>query len=174
MVMSRWDPWGELAALQRDVQELFGRSSQGVRRAANLVPPMDAYRSEDGSLTIRLELPGVAPENVEINATRGLLTVSGQRKSESEVSGDSWLRRERAVGGFSRSISLSESIDPSSITASFEHGVLELHVPPAPEERTTRIPISGRDTAQTVDVGTGDVPGSAGSGEQREPQAPAT
>lgn len=152
MVMSRWDPWGELAALQRDVQELFGRSPQGVRRATNLVPPMDAFRSEDGSLTIRLELPGIAPDDVEINATRGVLTVSGERRHEGDVSGDNWLRRERAVGSFSRSISLSESIDPSSISASFEHGVLELHIPAPPQERATRIPIGGQQSAQTVDV----------------------
>jgi HSP20 family protein len=152
MVMSRWDPWGELAALQRDVQELFGRSS-GSQRTSSLVPAMDAYRTEEG-LTLKLELPGVAPDQVEINYDRGVLTITGERSSEEEAKGDSYLRRERSVGRFSRSITLSDAVDPSRIQASFEHGVLELKVPTAPEQRPTRIPISGAagGEAQTVDV----------------------
>jgi HSP20 family protein len=154
MVISRWDPWGELASLQRDVQELFGRTSAPTgRRASGIVPPMDAFRADDGSLTIRLELPGMRPEDVEINYSRGVLTVAGQRSSEQEVSQDNWIRRERSVGTITRSISLSENIDPSSISANFENGVLELRIPPAPEERATRIPVSASGQSQTVDVG---------------------
>jgi HSP20 family protein len=153
MVISRWDPWGELASLQRDVQELFGRTSSPTqRRASGLVPPMDAFRGDDGSLTIRLELPGLRPEDVEINYSRGVLTVSGQRSSEHDVSADNWIRRERSLGTFTRSISLSENIDPSSINANFEHGVLELRIPPAPEERSTRIPVTASGQSQTVEV----------------------
>jgi HSP20 family protein len=154
MVISRWDPWSELAALQRDVDELFGRGSQGSRRQSSLVPPMDAFRNDDGSLTIRLELPGVRPEDISVNYQRGVLTVTGERKSEHETRGDNWLRRERAVGSFSRSVTLSEHVDASQITANFEHGVLELRVPQAPEERTTRIPVAGGRQAegQTVEV----------------------
>lgn len=153
MVIARWDPWGELASLQRDVQELFGRTSGSeARRAASLVPPMDAFRTEDGGIVIRLEVPGVAPDDLDVNVNRGVLTITGQRKLDTTVGGDSWLRRERAVGSFTRSVSLSENIDPSAIAASFEHGVLELRVPPAPEERPTRIPIAGQDRAETIDV----------------------
>jgi HSP20 family protein len=156
MVISRWDPWGELAALQRDVQELFGRTSGTsagtTRRAGSLVPPMDAFRTEDGALVIRLEVPGISPDDLDVSLNRGVLTISGQRKLDDEVSGDNWLRRERAVGSFSRSVSLSDTVDPSSITTSFEHGVLELRVPPAPEEQPTRIKIAGQDQAQAIDV----------------------
>jgi HSP20 family protein len=153
MSMSRWDPWGELAALQRDVQELFGRSS-GTQRASSLVPAMDAYRTEEG-LVLKLELPGVAPDQVEINYDRGVLTITGERSSQDETKGDNYLRRERSVGRFSRSITLSDAVDPSKIAARFEHGVLELKVPTAPEQRPTRIPISGAGAGQggqTVDV----------------------
>lgn len=164
MVISRWDPWGELASLQRDVQELFGRTSSGSpRRASSLVPPMDAFRGEDGSLTIRLELPGIAPEDVDVNYSRGVLTVSGQRSAEKEVSADNWLRRERSVGSFTRSIALSENVDPSSITANFEHGILELRIPPAPEERSTRIPVTGTERPETVEVEESTHPAASGS-----------
>lgn len=156
MVIARWDPWGELASLQRDVQELFGRTSgSGQRRASGLVPPMDAYRTDDGALVLRLEVPGIAPDDLEVSVNRGVLTVTGERKLDEEVGADNWLRRERAVGAFSRSVSLSETVDPSSITAEFNHGVLELRIPPAPEERPTRIPIAGRDRSKTIDVGAG-------------------
>jgi HSP20 family protein len=172
MVISRWDPWGELAALQRDVQELFGRSGQGGRRTGgSLVPPMDALRNDDGSLTIRLELPGVPPDDVEVNASRGVVTISGERRTENEASGDNWLRRERAVGSFSRSFSLPEGIDPASISAKFEHGVLELHVPAPPQERPTRIPVGGGQQSQTVDVDSRSTIGSGSQGSDRDASA---
>ncbi len=153
MAVVRWDPWAELAAVQRDVQELFGRTSSPAARTASLVPPMDVRRSEDG-LVVSLDLPGMTPDQVEVNYDRGVLTISGQRMTQSEGREEGWLRRERAVGAFSRSITLSEGIDPSAIQAAFEHGVLELRIPNAPQEKAHRIPITGAaaGAGQTVDV----------------------
>lgn len=151
MVMTRWDPWSELAAVQRDVQELFGRTAQGTRRASNLVPLMDAYRTDEG-LVLTLELPGLSPDQVEVNVARGVLTVSGERPLTAEVDDDAWLRRERPVGSFSRSVTLPEGTDPEGISARFENGVLELRVPHSPEQRTHRIPITADREGQRVAV----------------------
>ena len=151
MVVSRWDPWAELASMQRDVQELFGRTS-GTRRPSVVVPPMDAYRTDEATV-LHLEVPGFPPDQIDINYQRGVLTITGERKARAEVHEDHWLRRERSLGSFSRSIGLSQDIDPSTITASFDHGVLEVRIPHAPEEQPTRIPIGGTaQQPQTVDV----------------------
>lgn len=170
MVMSRWDPWAELAAVQRDVQELFGRAS-GSPRASSLVPAMDAYRTEEG-LVLKLELPGVSPDQVEVNYDRGVLTISGERSSEDETRKDNYIRRERSVGRFSRSITLSDQVDPSQIQARFEHGVLELRIPTAPEQRPTRIPIGGTSASggQTVDVEGSSTTQGAGDGNSSSTQ----
>lgn len=150
MAVVRWDPWGELASLQRDVQELFGRTSS-ERRAGGLIPPMDAYRTDDG-LVVRFELPGLTEDQVEVNFQKGVLTVSGERPADADVQEGAWLRRERPVGSFSRSITLSDSVDASGITASFANGLLELRIPAAADQGTHRIPISGGASHQTVDV----------------------
>lgn len=154
MALMRWDPWGELAVLQRDVNELFGRTlGQPARRAASLVPPIDAYRTEAG-LVIRMELAGMRPEDVEISVADGQLTVSGERRFDEKIGEDQWVRRERAVGHFERAFTLPEGTDSAQITASFENGVLELVIPHPPERQPRKIRITaGQDAGQqTVDV----------------------
>lgn len=145
MAVSRWDPWTELAAMQRDVQELFGRTS-GPRRATALVPPMDAYRTDDATV-LHLEVPGFGPDQIDLSYHRGVLTISGQRTAETGIHDDAWIRRERTAGRFSRSVSVSQEIDPARIEASFTDGVLEVRIPHAPAEQPTRIPIASDERA---------------------------
>lgn len=138
MAVVRWDPWGELALLQRDMNSLLGR--QSGRRAEGLIPPMDAFRTSEG-LTARIELPGMSPSDVDVAVNDGMLTVSGERKLDAGIGEDAWVHRERPVGRFERSFSLPEGTDPSGIKASFSNGVLELHIPAAPERRPHKIQI---------------------------------
>jgi HSP20 family protein len=154
MAVVRWDPWGELAVLQRDVNELFGRTfGQPTRRTASLVPPIDAYRTEAG-LVIQMELAGMRPDDVEISVAEGQLTVSGTRRLDDKIQDDQWIRRERAVGQFERGFTLPEGTDPAQITASFENGVLELTIPHPPERQPRKIQISASQPAgqQAVEV----------------------
>lgn len=144
MAVTRWDPWGQLAAIQRDLDEAMGLGGRrrGVR-GAGVLPPMDAFRTEDGTC-IRLELPGIEPDQVEVSVEEGVLTVRGERHTESEVAEEGWLRRERASGTFERSFALPEGVDVEAIEASFTNGVLELLVPHPPERRPHRIPVATR------------------------------
>ena len=138
MAGTRWDPWGEIAVLQRDMNALLGRNTG--RRPESLIPPMDVVRTS-GGWSVRLELPGMRPEDVDIAVNEGLLTISGERKLDVGVAEDAWLHRERPVGRFERTFALSKGVDPEAITASFEAGVLELHVPAPPERRPHKIQI---------------------------------
>ncbi|HWB72678.1 MAG TPA: Hsp20/alpha crystallin family protein [Egibacteraceae bacterium] len=157
MAVIRWDPWGELAALQRDVAELFGRTSgQAAPRTGGLVPPIDAFRTDEG-LVVRVDLPGLRPDQVDISFQDGMLTISGERRFDTEVKEENWLRQERPVGVFERGFSLAEGTDPGAITANFENGVLELRVPHPPERKPHRIQVTAASGdapgGQTVDVG---------------------
>lgn len=164
MAVLRWDPWGDLVALQRDVNELFSRSFNatpeqgGARRGAALMPPIDAFRTDAG-LVVRMELPGLAAEDVDISVQEGVLTVSGERPMDADVKEDAWLRRERPVGAFERSFTLPEGTDPEGISASFDRGVLELRLPHPPEQQPRRITISAggqqQDAGSRVEVGQG-------------------
>jgi HSP20 family protein len=151
MAVMRWDPWGELALLQRDVNSLLGR--QAGRRAEALIPPMDVIRTGDG-LTVRMELPGMRPEDVDISVNEGMLTVAGERKLDGDVAEDAWVVRERAVGRFERSFGLPKDTNAEAITAAFEAGVLQLHIPAPPERRPHKITI-GSDTqdSEALNVG---------------------
>jgi HSP20 family protein len=150
MAVLRWDPWGELAALQSDVDRLLGR---GARETGTLIPPMDAFRTDEG-LTVRLELPGMRPEDVDVNVNDGVLTVAGERKIDAGIADEQWVRRERPVGRFERSFTLPDGSDPAGIKASFELGVLELHIPHPPERRPHRIQVQvGSRPTEQVEAG---------------------
>ncbi len=150
MAITRWDPWSELAMLQRDVNQLLGRPAG--RRAENLIPPMDIFRTAEG-LTVRVELPGLAPGDVDVSVNDGVLTISGERKLDAGVADDAWLRRERPVGRFERSFGLPEGTDPAGVTASFDMGLLELTIPAPPERRAHKVQIAGGgEGGKTVDV----------------------
>lgn len=138
MAISRWDPWGEIALLQRDMNQLMGRST---RRADHLIPPMDVVRTAEG-LTVRIELPGMRPDDVDISVNDGMLSVSGERKLDAGVGDDAWVHRERAVGRFERSFSLPKGTDPEGVSASFDNGVLDLHIPAPPERRPHKVEIA--------------------------------
>lgn len=152
MAVMRWDPWGEMALLQRDVNQLLGRPNG--RRTDNLIPPMDVIRTADG-LTVRMELPGMRPDDVDVSVNEGMLTVSGERKLDADVAEDAWVVRERAVGRFERSFGLPKGTDAEAITASFDSGVLHLSIPAPPERRPHKVQIGGADGEDkgALDVG---------------------
>ena len=152
MAMTRWDPWGELALLQRDVNQLLGRGSG--RRVEGLIPPMDVIRTADG-LRVRIELPGMRVDDVDVSVNDGLLTISGERKLDAGVAEDAWVHRERPVGRFERSFGLPKDTDAAAITASFEAGVLDLHIPAPPQRRPHKVSISGGSDRPADAVGAG-------------------
>lgn len=153
MAVVRWDPWSELASLQRDVGELFQRTlPSGDRQGAALVPPIDAFRTDEG-LVVRVELPGMSPDEVEVAVEDGTLTISGERRFDKEVAEEQWLRRERALGAFQRSFSLPEGTNAEQIGAAFDNGVLELHIPHPPERKPHRIQVAtGGQQPEAIDV----------------------
>ena len=136
MAMLRWDPWGELASLQRDMNTLFDRGGGSPAQVGSLLPAIDAYRTDEGMI-VHVELPGLNRDEIDVSAEDGVLTVSGERKLGHDVADDAWLRRERAYGRFERSFRLPDGTDPDMIEADFDNGVLKLTIP-HPEERKPR------------------------------------
>lgn len=102
-----------------------GRQGEGV--ADSWSPALDVLH-EDGDVLVRAELPGVRPGDVDITLSRGVLTISGQRKAEAEQQGQGYYVRERRYGSFRRSLVLPEGIDESKIDARYDNGVLEVRI----------------------------------------------
>ena len=97
---------------------------------------MDLVETET-EFVLRADLPGLSDEDVSIEVEDNVLTISGERKAEHEERKEGYYRVERSFGRFSRSLTLPEGVDPEAVKASFEHGVLEVHVP-KPEARKPR------------------------------------
>ncbi len=133
----RWDPFNDLASLQRDMSRLFSDLGGWVlptRRVlpgeALLTPTIDVIR-EGEDLLIRAEIPGVKPEDVDISVTEDMLTLKGERREERETKDEDYYVRERSYGTFQRSLRLPAGAEVKRIKAGFRDGVLEITVPKA-------------------------------------------
>ena len=124
-----FDPHSEVNRL---FEEMFGGLARRAGRQqggqhTHWAPTLDVIH-EGEDIVVRAELPGVKPEDVDITLSRGVLTVSGERKAEQERQDSGYYIRERRYGSFQRSMTLPEGVDESKIHARFENGVLEVRV----------------------------------------------
>jgi HSP20 family protein len=147
--LTRWDPFAEITQLRSRFDRLFdelGGQGQGA-----WMPAIDLVRHDDG-LVVRVDLPGIKPEQVKIEVEDGILTVSGEheeRRTEKDDDGR-YLRRERRLGAFSRSIALPSGVDAEAIKAETRDGVVEVTIPLPRDSAKRRIeitPTAGSDGA---------------------------
>jgi HSP20 family protein len=103
-------------------------------------PRFEVDESEDG-YSLSLDLPGVAPEDLNVTVEDGVLTVTGERELE-VPEGYRARRSERSRLKIDRSITLGDRVDPAGIEAKLEHGVLTLTLPKRPETKPRRIEIA--------------------------------
>jgi HSP20 family protein len=157
MAITRWDPFGEMLQMQRDMDRIFSRMGSGEGRAGTAttawMPRINVKRSGD-DLAVHVELAGIKPDDVDIEVTDGVLTLRGERKAETEREDEGWMVRESSYGSFERSIALPQGVDPASIRADFHDGMLEIHVPNALEAvkpATTKIAIGAAPAAKPVE-----------------------
>lgn len=156
-----------------------GLERQSGRGPGQWTPPMELFQ-RGNELVVRADLPGLRPEDVQIEIEDGVLTLSGERRQSSEDTREGFYRSERSYGAFSRSIPLPEGVDEDQVQARFEHGELEVTVPlPQLRSRSRRVQIqSGRaqgsaqqSQAQQGERGSGGQHGgaqSAGAGAQHD------
>ena len=117
-----WTPFDRLSTLRDELDSLFempfwsnfGRQSQLF---SGWSPALDLYQNND-NVVARVELPGMRKEDIEISLHDGMLTISGERKSET-AEGDKAERSERYVGKFRRSIALPTQVDAGKVTANY-------------------------------------------------------
>ena len=143
----RFDPARELDAFQSDfnrlVDSFFGGRSNGNGGARRWVPAIDLVETAD-SLVLKADLPGLTEDDVEIEVKDNVLTISGERSSEQEDKAENYHRVERSYGSFSRSLTLPEGVDPESVKAEFDNGVLQVTVPKPAERKPHKISIGKR------------------------------
>ena len=89
---------------------------------------------------IRADLPGLKPEDIEVNLEDGVLTIEGERQHQTRDEKQGMLRSERSYGRFVRAVQVPEGVEESDIEATFRHGVLEITIP-VPERQQRRIQV---------------------------------
>ncbi len=99
-----------------------------------LLAPMEVF-DRDGNTVVRLELPGMTMEDIEISVSDGLLTIEGEKKVEEEAKEKDYYRSERTYGSFRRTLSVPKDMDENKIHATLDSGILEILLPKVEEKK---------------------------------------
>jgi HSP20 family protein len=137
MTVVRYQPWGLVNRLHREFDQAFGEQA----RASTWVPAVDV-REEDSRFVVRADLPGVKPEQIEVTADKGLLTLRGERAVEETTDTARFQRVERLAGKFERRFQLPEDVRQDAIEARYSNGVLELSIPKQAKAEPRRITVA--------------------------------
>lgn len=140
--LTRFQPFRDLEAFARRFEDLFHWPSD-TSTFTGWKPTVD-IRELPEQFEVIAELPGLKKEDIEITLENGILTLSGERKSETEKKDAKVHRIERSYGRFERIFTLPETADDKQVAASFKDGVLTLKIGkrPVPEKKSTRIEIA--------------------------------
>jgi len=133
-MLTRWDPFDEM---ERLTGRIFGGGGERQRMFA---PMVDVFEDDD-NIELRAELPGLKPNEVEIDVTDNVLTLSGERKLEHDEEREGYRKIERSYGRFSRSFTLPRNIDTENIKAEMNEGVLSLTLPKREVQKARRIEV---------------------------------
>ncbi len=146
MTITRLAPLRDVAVLQNRLNSIFNdfaQPSSGTEALSSgaFVPPVDIYEDAQ-KLSLRLEVPGLRPEEVDIHVENQTLTVRGERKFKNEEKEENFHRIERRYGSFTRTFSLPLTVDTEKVQANYEHGVLSIELPKKPEAKPKQIKVS--------------------------------
>ncbi len=180
MALLRWEPVGELHTIQNEMNRLFNTafdpSAHGTRGNPAMrpwIPPMDLVET-GGSYVLRADLPGLSEADVNIEFEDNVLTITGERMTEHEDGEEGYYRVERAFGAFSRSLTLPEGVNPESVQAHFDRGVLEVRIPKPEQRKPRKVAISVADGAPASTIEAGETPAASGHGANAGEPVPAS
>ena len=133
----KWDPFHNLLNVPR-----FGASSALTRSGDERpwAPTVDIFEKDD-DVFIRAELPGVSRDDIDVSVEDGVLTLSGERKTDERFHEAGVYRRERSFGRFKRGFAMPDTVDTDRIEARYKDGILEIRVPKVERLRPRKIEI---------------------------------
>ena len=146
-MITRWDPFRDVNNFSNTLNRLFqsnldvNRGSDELLTSGTFVPAVDIYENEH-NITLKLEVPGVNQNDIDIRMENNTLTVRGERKFETEEKEENFHRIERRYGSFSRSFTLPNSVDPENVKADYKDGVLNIELAKRAEAKPKQIKVS--------------------------------
>lgn len=142
--LTPYNPFGDLVGLRDRLDRFFDDLGEGGGGAAQRLS-VDVI-DEDDRYLMRVDVPGVKPDDVKVELADDTLTVSASHEEEREEKEKNYVRRERRFGSFSRSMVVPKGVKPEDVEATMSDGVLEVSIPkPKPEsERATAVEIKAK------------------------------
>ena len=145
MKLTRYNPWPEMSSLQRQLNHLFDDLVTPAQwddfPSLSKVPAAELTETEE-ALHLKLEVPGMEAKDLDIQVTTDSVSISGERKEESQSSEKGVTRSEFRYGSFSRVIPLPVEIQTSNVTAEYKDGILNLTLPKSEAEKTQVVKVN--------------------------------
>lgn len=142
----------QVSRLRQDIDRIFSEFLGSERmpsafygNAGDKVLPSAEIKEDENAVSISVELPGLDESDIDVSVHDQVVTISGEKKQKTEKKEEDFFVTERSYGKFSRSLTLPFTVDPDTVDANYEKGVLTLTIPkPAlPEKTRKRIPVKG-------------------------------
>jgi len=153
----RWDPFVDMVQLHEQVNRVFDQSmlrdGREAAHARSWAPPVDIYET-DHEVVFRMEVPGMKPEEIDIQMTGDTLTIRGERQKGQDDNGKRYVRFERNYGAFHRAFTIGVPIARQQISAVYRDGLLEITLPKeeAVRPKQVKIEIQSAATPETTGV----------------------
>jgi HSP20 family protein len=160
MSLQRWQPWSEIATLQRQFDQMFNQVAGAVDVAAPVGhPPAIELSTTDTAVVLKVELPGLDRENIDLQVTADAIVLKGEYSTAATDTHHQIHCTELRRGAFQRVIPLPVRVDYAQATATFNQGLLTLTVPRpvAPESAVHKVTITAADPIAVNPVPTGDL-----------------
>ncbi|MBK7354285.1 MAG: Hsp20/alpha crystallin family protein [Nitrosomonas sp.] len=142
MAITRYEPWGLLTQLQKELEQMRSDvSGDGSSATAEWAPAVD-IKEESDRFVLHADLPGVKPEQIDVSMENGVLTIKGEKKTEAKTEKEGYKRIERTYGSFYRRFSLPDTANPDAISAVSKNGVLEITIPKRESVQPKKINVS--------------------------------
>ncbi len=138
----RWDPFRNLQSqIERMFEDTLLRSQPGDTALSAWSPRVDIHEAPD-ALVLEADLPGMDGKDLDVRLENNMLTIRGERKIETKVAEEDYLRLERAYGSFTRSFSLPHTVDTDHIDAEYKNGVLTVRLPKREEAKPKQVKVA--------------------------------
>jgi len=153
MFLTRWNrtetpartTFGQLFDLRDELDRLFESPFGELSRTSRLMngwsPAVDLYEDKNNFI-VKVELPGMKREDIEVSLHDGALTISGERKSEEKFDDANLHRTERYFGRFQRSLLLPKAVQADKVAAQYRDGVLSITLPKSEEAKPKQIEVN--------------------------------
>ena len=137
--LAAWTGFGRLSNLRDEIERLFEAPLAGLARG--WTPALDVFEDKD-NLFVKVELPGMKREEIEVSLHDGNLSISGERKSEEKHEEGEVYRAERFVGKFQRTVTLPSPVAADKVKAQYKDGILTITLPKTEEAKPKQIDVS--------------------------------